>query len=162
MFASLICLATMILRVPSPFKGYIHLGDSIVLLAGWLLPPAYSFLAAGIGAALADLFSGYAVYAPVTFIIKGIMAQIAYFGVTLLRKTLSPAISQIISGGISAAFMVLGYFVFEWILYEQAAVLNIPLNILQGVVGIVIAVILVKSLKNKSGLNKNMTKTNER
>ncbi len=151
-FASLICVATLILRIPSPFKGYIHLGDGIVLLAGWLLPPAYSFLAAGVGAALADVFSGYTVYAPVTFIVKGIMAQIAYFCFLVLSKKVSEAISWLISGGLAVALMVLGYFAFEWILYGEAAVFNIPLNAVQGFAGVVIGTALVKSLKKQMRL----------
>ena len=34
--------------------------------------------AAGIGSMMADLFSGYAVYAPATFVIKALMALAAY------------------------------------------------------------------------------------
>ena len=59
LLAALVCLATMLFKVPSPMKGYLNLGDGIVLLAGWLLSPAYGFLAAGVGSALADVFSGY-------------------------------------------------------------------------------------------------------
>ncbi len=150
MFASLICVATLILRIPSPFKGYIHLGDGIVLLAGWLLPPAYSFLASGIGAALADMLSGYAVYIPVTFFVKGIMAQITYFGALLFCKKWSATSSWIISGTLAVIVMVLGYFAFEWILYGQAAILNIPMNTVQGVAGIATGVALVKALKKQN------------
>ena len=59
MLAALVCVATMIIKIPSPLKGYINLGDCVVLLSGWLLSPLYGFLAAGIGSALADVFSGY-------------------------------------------------------------------------------------------------------
>ena len=45
-----------------------------------LLGAVLGFLAAGLGSALADLFSGYVVYAPVTFVIKGLMAFIAFYG----------------------------------------------------------------------------------
>ena len=64
LFAALTCVATMVVKIPSPLKGYINLGDCMVLLAGWLLPPGFSFLAAGLGSALADVFAGYFVYAP--------------------------------------------------------------------------------------------------
>ena len=74
MLAALCCVATMIIKIPSPLKGYLNLGDCVVLLSGWLLGPAYGFAAAGIGSALADIFSGYVIYAPATFIIKGLMA----------------------------------------------------------------------------------------
>ena len=79
LLAALTCVATMIIKIPSPLKGYMNLGDCVVLVAGWMLSPLYGFLAAGIGSALADLFSGYVVYAPVTFAIKGIMALAAWY-----------------------------------------------------------------------------------
>ena len=80
MLAALCCVATMIIKIPSPLKGYLNLGDCIVLLSGFMLSPLYGFLAAGIGSALADVFSGYVVYAPATFLIKGLMA-LAAFGI---------------------------------------------------------------------------------
>ena len=49
LLAALVCVATMVVKIPSPLKGYINLGDCMVLLSGWLLPPVFSFLAAGIG-----------------------------------------------------------------------------------------------------------------
>lgn len=57
--AALICIATMIIKILSPFKGYLNLGDCLVLVAGWILPPAYAFLAAGIGWAFADVFRAF-------------------------------------------------------------------------------------------------------
>ena len=62
----------MLIKIPSPLKGYINLGDGIVLLAAWVLPLPYGLVAAGLGSALADLFSGYVVYAPATFAIKAL------------------------------------------------------------------------------------------
>ena len=78
LIAALACVATMIIKIPSPMKGYLNLGDCVVLAAGWLLPGGYGFFAAGLGSALADLFSGYVIYAPATFVIKGVMALIAF------------------------------------------------------------------------------------
>ena len=46
MLAALCCVATMIIRIPSPLKGYMNLGDCVVLLSGWLLSPVYGFFAA--------------------------------------------------------------------------------------------------------------------
>ena len=85
MLVALTTVATMIVKIPSPLKGYINIGDCVVLLAGWSLSPLYGFLAAGIGSALADLFSGYIVYAPATFLIKGLMALMAFYGCKWLR-----------------------------------------------------------------------------
>ena len=98
MLAALCCVATMLIKIPSPLKGYINLGDCIVLLSGWLLSPGYGFAAAAIGSALADVFAGYVIYAPATFIIKGVMAIIAYFCFKGMNKTLGNLPSRLIGG----------------------------------------------------------------
>jgi len=145
LLAALVCIATMIIKIPSPLKGYLNLGDCIVLVAGWLLSPTYGFLAAGIGSALADVFSGYIIYAPATFIIKGAMALVAYYGFKLFSKKLSNLTSRIISGILAEIFMILGYFVFEGFLYGfLPSVVNIPANGVQGIAGLVIGIMLMK------------------
>ena len=118
LMAALTCVATMMITIPSPLKGYLNLGDCLVLTAGWMLSPAYGFLAAGIGSALADIFAGYFIYAPATFVIKGFMAIIACHGFRLLHKKCNHLISRILSGAAAELGMVLGYFVFEGFMYE--------------------------------------------
>lgn len=151
MLAALCCVATMIIKIPSPLKGYMNLGDCVVLLSGFMLSPGYGFSAAGIGSALADVFSGYAVYAPATFAIKGIMALAAYFGFKLLNSKIPEMPARIISGAISEIIMILGYFVFEGFMYGFApSAVNIPANAVQGIAGLVLGVILVRIFeKNK-------------
>lgn len=151
LMAALTCIATMIIKIPSPLKGYINLGDCIVLVAGWLLSPAYGFLAAGLGSALADLFSGYVTYAPATFAIKGIMALVAFYGFKMLHNKLGNQTSRFISGIAAEIVMILGYFIFEGFLYGFApSLVNIPPNGVQGVAGLIIGVVLMKIIeKNK-------------
>ena len=116
-----------------------------MLLSGWLLSPTYGSLAAGIGAALADIFSGYAIYAPATFVIKGIMAIIAHFCFKGMQKRLGNTPARIIGGALAEVEMVLGYFIFEGFMYGFApSVVNIPANGVQGVAGLIIGIILVK------------------
>ena len=145
MLAALCCVATMIIKIPSPLKGYINLGDCVVLLSGWLLSPAYGFTAAGIGSALADLLSGYIVYAPATLVIKGVMAIIAHFCFKSMHNKLGNTPSRIIGGILAEIIMILGYFVFEGFLYGFApSAVNIPANGVQGIAGVIIGIILVK------------------
>lgn len=73
LFTALITVATMVVQIPVG-KGYLHFGDSIIYLAACMLPAPGALFAASVGAALADLFTGYAVYAPATFIIKALNA----------------------------------------------------------------------------------------
>ena len=145
LMAAMTCVATMIIKIPSPMQGYINLGDCIVLLCGWLLPPGYAFIAAGLGSALADLFSGYAIYAPATFVIKGLMALLAFLCFKLMHKSLGKLPAQIIGGVIAETTMILGYFLFEGILYGFApSAVNIPANAVQGAAGVILGVVLIK------------------
>ena len=150
LIAALPCIATMVIKIPSPLKGYINLGDCVVLIAGWMLSPTYGFLAAGLGSALADVFSGYATYAPATFVIKGLMALIAFYGFKFLNNKLGNLPSRIISGIVAEIIMILGYYVFEGFLYGFAvSLVNIPPNGVQGVAGLIIGVILIKAFEKR-------------
>lgn len=155
LLAALVCVATMIIKVPSPLNGYINLGDCVVLLSGMVLSPMYGFFAAGIGSAMADLFSGYVLYAPATFIIKGAMALIVFYVSKILKKKLGNFISRVIGGFLAEVFMILGYFVFEGFLYGFApSVVNIPPNAVQGCAGLILGLILIKALENIKGISK--------
>ena len=145
MLAALTCVATMIIKIPSPLKGYLNLGDCVVLTAGWMLSPVYGFMAAGLGSALADVFSGYVVYAPATFIIKGCMALIAFYGFVFLKKKFGELPSRIVSGIAAELMMILGYFVFEGFMYGFApSAVNIPANGVQGIAGLILGIVLTK------------------
>lgn len=145
LLAAMTCVATMVIKVPSPLNGYLNLGDCIVLLAGWMLSPALGFLSAGLGSALADVFSGYVTYAIPTFIIKGLMALIVFYGFKLLNKRLGDVLSRIISGISAEITMILGYYLFEGFLYGFIpSAVNIPANAVQGVAGLVLGVLLIK------------------
>lgn len=145
LMAALACVATMVIKIPSPLNGYINLGDCIVLTAGWMLPPAYGFLAAGLGSALADILSGYVIYVPATFAIKGLMAIIAFYVFKLFRNRVGNIPSRIVSAAAAEIIMALGYYVFEGFIYGfSASLVNMPANAVQGVAGLVIGVVLMK------------------
>ena len=148
LLAAMTCVATMVIKIPlTATGGYINLGDCIVLLSGLLLGPLYGGLAAGIGSALADLFSGYVAFLPATFLIKGFMAVI----VGSLVKNLSKknTVKTAITGALAECFMIAGYFFFEAVVmgFGLGAAASIPGNAIQGIVGLILAMLLVSVLK---------------
>ncbi len=151
LLAALTCVATMVIKIPSPLHGYINLGDCVVLLAGWMLSPTYSFLAAGIGSALADVFSGYVTYAPASFVIKGVMALAAGYVFNHMKNAAGELPARIIGGTVAEIIMVAGYLMFESVLYGFVPSLaNVPANAVQGVAGLIIGTALIKLFeKNK-------------
>ena len=84
LFATLCCVATLIVSVPLP-NGYFNTGDVFVLLSGWCLGPIYGAAAAAVGSALADVWSGFALYAPATFFYQGFKLR-ARFVCRFLRE----------------------------------------------------------------------------
>ena len=148
LMAAMVCIATMIIKIPSPMKGYLNIGDGIVLLCGWMLGPGYGFLAAGLGSALADVCSGYIIYAPATFLVKGAMALVAFAFHKLLCKRIGKLPSQMVGGVLAETVMVLGYYVFEGFMYGFiASAVNIPANAAQGVAGLVLGILLIKAFE---------------
>ena len=151
LMCALTCVATMVIRIPTPTMGYIHPGA----------------LAAGIGSMLSDLFSGYLSYVPATFIIKALTALLA--GVIACGHKKAAGINGgnfrelamprlIIGGIVGEAFMVIGYFFFEIFLMAvttgdgfssaslaagaASAISGVPFNIVQGLFGVVVSCVL--------------------
>lgn len=177
LMAAFTCVATMIIKIQTPTFGYIHLGDGLVLLSGIVLGPFTGALSAGIGSMLADIFSGYISWAPATFIIKaftagimGILFHRLKHGKHLCQKKSAYGGSSIcvVAGGLAGeTIMVIGYFLYETALaafssggFTTAALYagavssasGIPFNIIQGITGIVIALVLLPVLLKISNI----------
>ena len=147
MLAALCCVATLVIQVPSPMSGYVNLGDGVVLLSGWILGPAYGFAAAGLGSAMADVFSGYTHYAAGTFLIKGFMAVIAYYlAAKCLKKR--PSLGRALGAAAAECWMVAGYFGYACLILGKglAAAASIPGNWVQGIFGLAVALVAAELL----------------
>ena len=160
MFAALSCVATMVIQIPSPMSGYVNLGDCFVLLGGIVLGPVWGFLAGGVGSMLADVISGYAHYAPGTFLIKGLMALAVVLifksltnklprSASYLTNKLPRSASYLIAATASEFIMIAGYFGYASIFLGKglAAASSIPGNIMQGIFGVVSSFLLLKVLE---------------
>ena len=145
MFAALSCVATMVIQIPAP-TGYVNLGDAFVILAGFCLGPVYGFVAGGLGPALADLLLGYTMYAPGTFLVKGLVAVLASLLLRVYyRKGKDPTVVRLLVCTIPAEVcMALGYFAYETVIlrYGVGAAAAIPANLVQGAVGVAVSVVL--------------------
>lgn len=151
LFAALVYVATSIIRYPTfGTQGYINIGDTIVLLSAWLIGGVYGALAAGIGSALADLLAQYVTYVPGTFIIKFLMALVAYLIFIAFKKTnINKVVAYIVSGVVAELIMVFGYFLYESTIlgYGLAAAASIPSNAIQAGTCLVIGYIAIGVLE---------------
>lgn len=159
MFAALICVATMLIQIPSPLNGYVNFGDCFILIAAWVLGPVYGFAAGGIGSALADLFTGYVHYVPGTFVIKGLIAVAAALICRAMLKKM-PKISvlaYIVSALAGEIIMVGGYYLYAALLLGKSfagAAASVPGNLVQGAFGLVCGVVIIKIIAKTRVLNK--------
>ena len=75
-----------------------------------LIRSEYGAYIGAIGPALADLFLGYAVFGPITFVVKGIEGYLV--GTVYNNKTTTSALMATIVGG---SIIVAGYFIAEYL-----------------------------------------------
>ena len=158
LMAALTTVATMIIRIPTPTQGYIHLGDGMVLLCGALLGP-------GLGSMLSDLFAGYMSYVPGTFVIKALTAMVGgwlYLRLSAGADRRAVPVRVVLSGIPAEAVMVIGYFLYEMGMEvamgsnaaaaATAVAVGIPMNIVQGVAGIIVCAVLLPVLSLHKGI----------
>lgn len=145
--AGLMCAVVVIttmfaaVTIPGVQGAYANAGDAAVYASAFLLGWPWGVMVAAVGSGLADLLLGSALYAPATFVIKGLMAFIA---ARLLKKGGPRVLRLMVSGAVMAA----GYFAYECLIYgSSVAVLSVPANLVQAVLGAVLGSIIIKGIE---------------
>lgn len=143
--AALCFIGTMIIYYRLPSSGYLHIGDSMVLLSGALLGPLYGGFAAGFGSMFADLAAGAPIWMVSTFLIKFAMA--AVMGVLLRNSKKLICIRTLLGMLIAFVIMVIGYYITDIILVTQnfaASIFTMVIpNSIQGVAGCLIGALVM-------------------
>ena len=158
MMTAMVMIATTFFKIPNAM-GYIHLGDGFVLLAAIILPKKYACFAGGVGAGLADIYGGYAVWAPWTLVIKIVMVFLIvqlFFDFLMKRASNGKHIAKIAGIPFAELFAyvlavlwtVSGYYVAQGFISGNwiAPVADVPGNVLQASVGAVIAILVSVAL----------------
>lgn len=140
---AIVALLTLFASVPLPMGNggaYLNAGDAAVYASAYVLGPWGGALVSALGSALADVLHGAVIYAPVTLVIKGLMALIC--GLLLKRmKRLPPVFAGLI--------MPVGYFAFEIILYgAETAFFGLWTNGIQYAFGTLAGILLIHALDN--------------
>jgi uncharacterized membrane protein len=142
---ALVMLGVMAVRIPTPIGGFAHLGDILIYFAAFAFGPFVGLIAGGVGAALADVLSGFAVFAILSLIVHGVQGYVAgriAHGTTSIPRLLI----AVVVGGI---IVVAGYYIGEVILFGfiqpdpnnpgtlafGAYLAEVPANTIQVIVG---------------------------
>lgn len=140
MAIAIVFVLVRVVQVPIPATGgYTHLGAVGEVFVAIAFGPLVGAVASGVGAALSDLTSGFASFAPLTLIAHGLLGLAV--GWLALRKTWASMIIAWIVGGLA---LVVVYFVGEATVYGvgfAGAATEVPVNLFQvglGVVGILV------------------------
>ena len=159
-FATL-AFVTTLPKIPIPVTGgYFNLGDTFVMAAGLLYGPVVGGLVGMIGPAAADAI-GYPQFILATAVVKGVEGGVVGLLGWKSRGAGRPVVA--LSAGI--AILVAGYYIFEAFIYPamataipffgvtdaKAALAEIPLNLLQGILSAVVAYGIVRVFYRKEG-----------
>ena len=122
--------------------GRLYLNDIVICLAAILLNPLEAFVVGGIGAFIGD-FLFYPVPMFVSLVTHGIQAVvISVFSHKVLKN--NPRLASGIGVSIGAVIMITGYSLGRAFIYStpEYALLKLPFQILQAVVGAVVGMLL--------------------
>ncbi len=134
------------IRLPiSVNGGLIHLGNVPLFIFAIIFGKRTGAIAGGVGMALFDLLSPYAIWAPFTLIIAGTMG----FCVGAVTEKKKGYGWYVVSMLMALVIKIAGYYVAEGILYGNwiVPVTSIPGNIVQVVTAMIIVLIVIVPLK---------------
>lgn len=146
--------------------GKIYWCDFAIFTAAYLMDPLSAAIVGGVGTTFFDLFgiNGTAYNAIPSLVIHGLQGFTASLTFTLLKKFFNKSASEkkemviaVISSILPAVIVILGYFI-KRITWEakapEVALLKMPANVLQEVIGIGVAVIICYACRLKAQLKK--------
>jgi uncharacterized membrane protein len=131
---------TTAIQIPTTANGFMHFGDAAIFFASFAFGPWVGAIAGALGTALADVASGFAPWAPFSFIIHGFEGWLV--GYLMIRFARGRGITQsewypmLLSIGLGSVVVVVGYFIAGMFVSGIAAALGeIPANVIQGLSG---------------------------
>lgn len=151
LFTAMVFIATMFINIRLPISingGLIHFGNVILFTVSIVFGKRKGAIAGAFGMGLFDIVSGWAAWAPFTFVIRGVMGYLAGSIADFRGKGGGSFIFNLLAIFISGIWMLCGYYLAEVILYGNwlTPATSIPGNISQLVIGL-LALILVPILK---------------
>lgn len=133
--AALTLALTLVHIAQTPIGGYIHLGDIAIFFTAMAFGPWVGLVAGGLGTALADVISGFAIFAPLTLIVHGLQG----FLVGWIAKDKASPVQVGLAVLAGAATLIAGYYFGESIIPTFGgpayAITEVPWNAVQELVG---------------------------
>jgi uncharacterized membrane protein len=152
LLTALVFVATAFINIRLPFLsngGLVHLGTVMLFITSIVFGKEKGAIAGAVGMAIFDLSSGWALWAPFTFIIRGIMGYMVGAIAWSKRRDGSNFIVNIVAIILSGVWMIFGYYTSEVILYGNwiTPVGSIPGDVIQILMGLILGLPIAKALK---------------
>lgn len=152
LLTALVFVSTAFINIKLPILssgGLVHLGNVVLFATAILFGKKKGAIAGAVGMALFDLSSGWVLWSPFTFIIRGIMGYIVGSITYSNNKNGDNFLVNTLAIFISGIWMIIGYYITEIILYGNwiSPITSIPGNITQILVGLILGLPLAKILK---------------
>ena len=151
LFAALTIIATYIhIPITPSSGGLIHLGSIVLFVAAYILLPQYAAVSIAVGMTLFDLLSGWAAWAPFTFVIRFVQVLILACLIKNNKKNYYIIIGAYV---LCSLWEMAGYYFAEAIIYGNwiAPMASMPSELLHNIIGIVfglpLALIAKKAIK---------------
>lgn len=142
---ALVTVFTLLVRVPTPAKGYVNLSDVAITFASLIFGPWAGLVAGGVGTGLADLLGGFAPFAPLSLVAHGLEGLL----IGLLSRGRRAVGWLVVSWLAGAVAMVAAYLVGEGLFYTgwPPALAEVPMNAFQALVGAAVGIPLVLAVR---------------
>lgn len=155
MLIALIFVATIFLNIKLPISangGLVHLGTAMLFISSILFGPKKGAIAGAVGMGLFDLISGWTLWAPFTILTRGFQGYLVGKIAWSKGRNGTSMVFNLLATIVSIPFMLAGYYLCEGILYGNwiMPAASIPGNIVQNVIGILVAIPVCIALKKIS------------
>ncbi|MEK5333315.1 MULTISPECIES: ECF transporter S component [unclassified Lysinibacillus] len=152
MLIALVFVATLTLNIKLPIKangGLVHLGTGMLFTASILFGSKKGAIAGAIGMGLFDVVSGWMLWAPITFVARGLQGYIVGKIAWSNGRKGNSIPFNLFAMIISVPFMIAVYYVGEAILYANwiAPLASIPGDLVQNILGMIVAIPVCVLLK---------------
>ncbi|MDG4850764.1 ECF transporter S component [Peribacillus frigoritolerans] len=152
MLIALVFLSTFFLNIKLPITangGLVHLGTAMLFIASILFGPKKAALAGAIGMGLFDIVGGWTLWAPITIVARGLQGYIVGKIAWSMGRNGTSIAFNVIATIVSIPFMIAVYYIGEGILYGNwiAPLASIPGDLVQNILGIIVAVPVCVALK---------------
>lgn len=148
--SAFVLIATMInIKLPIGQGGLIHLGTAMLFIVAILFGPKKGALAGAIGMGLFDIFGGWAIWAPTTIVARALQGYMVGKIAWSKGHRGNNVNLNIWAAVTSTPVMLAVYYIGQGIMYKNwvAPLASIPGDLIQSVVGLLIAIPLCLALK---------------